>query len=173
MNRSMVLGTLLISLWPGFAYQVRVNFDPEAHFARYKTYRLVHSTGAQSAPLLFPDQLIAGFVEERLAARGLKRVTPGADLLISYRFVVAEYPRKINLSDGVGPTGLGWGDTTYTALVRPIQEGTLVIDMVDARKNHIVFEGISSLTVSSSPQKNTKKLAGIVREILESFPPRP
>src|ERR1044072_2360851 len=98
MNRSMVLGTLLISMWPGLAYQVRVNFDPAAHFTSYKTYRLVPSTGAQSPPILFPDEVIAALVEERPAQGGLKRVTPSAVLSISYRFVVAEYPRKINLS---------------------------------------------------------------------------
>ena len=176
MKRIMVLGALLISVSSGFAYQVQVNFDPAIHFSCYKTYRLVHSTAAQSLRALSPNRLmeerIAGFIEERLATAGLKRVTTGADLMISYRIHVKDYPQNINLSDGVGPTGLGWGDAVYTATVRIIRERTLVIDMVDA-KQHLVFEGTLTQTISSRPEKDAKKLAKAVSEVLDKYPPRP
>jgi hypothetical protein len=48
----------------------------------------------------------------------------------------------------------------------------LVIDMVDA-KQHLVFEGILTQTVSSRPEKNAKKLAKAVSEVLDKYPPRP
>ena len=176
MKRIIVLGALLLSVSSGFAYQVQVNFDPAIHFSRYKTYRLVHSTADQSlralSPSLIMEERIAGFIEERLATAGLKRVTTNADLMISYRIRVKDYPQNINLSDGVGPTGLGWGDAVYTATARVIREGTLVIDMVDA-KQHLVFEGMLTQTISSRPEKNAKKLAKAVSEVLDKYPPRP
>ena len=177
MKRIIVLGALLISVSSGFAYQVQVNFDPAIHFSCYKTYRLVPSTAAPSIRVLSPNRLmeeerIPGFIEERLATAGLKRVTTGADLMISYRIRVKDYPQSINLSDGVGPTGLGWGDAVYTATARINREGTLVIDMVDA-KQHLVFEGILTQTISSRPEKNAKKLAKAVSEIFDKYPPRP
>jgi len=58
------------------------------------------------------------------------------------------------------------------ATVRVIREGTLVIDMVDA-KQHLVFEGILTQTISSRPEKNVKKLAKAVSEVLDKYPPRP
>jgi hypothetical protein len=174
MKRVIVLGAVLISVSSSFAYQVQVNFDPAIHFSCYKTYRLVHSTADQSLRALSPslEERIAGFIEERLATAGLKRVTTSADLMISYRIHVKDYPQNIHLSDGVGPTGLGWGDAVYTATVRMIQEGTLVIDMVDA-KQHLVFEGMLTQTISSRPEKNAKKLAKAVSEVLDKYPPRP
>jgi len=176
MKRIIALGALVISMSSGFAYQVQVNFDPAIHFSCYKTYRLVHSTADQSLRALSPNRLIeeriAGFIEERLATAGLKRVTTGADLMISYRIHVKDYPQNINLSDGVGPTGLGSGGAVYTATVRIIREGTLVIEMVDA-KEHLVFEGILTKTISSRPEKNAKKLAKAVSEVLDKYPPRP
>lgn len=109
MKRIMVLGPLLISVSSGFASQVQVNFDPAIHFSGYKTYRLVHSTAAQSLRVLPPNRLmeerIAGLIEERLATTGLKRVTTAADLMISYRIDIKDYPQNINLSDGVGRRG--------------------------------------------------------------------
>lgn len=175
MKRIIVLGALLISVSSGFAYQVQVNFDPAIHFSRYKTYRLADSTAAQSVRALSPNRLteerIAGFIEGRLATAGLKRVTTGADLVISCRIIVRDYPQRINLSDGVGPTGLGWGDAAYTT-VRVIREETLVIDMVDS-KQRLVFEGILTQTMSSRPERNAKKLAKAVSEVLDKYPPRP
>jgi Domain of unknown function (DUF4136) len=176
MNPIMASGVILISAQVGFAYQVQVNFDPASHFSCYKTYRLVHSTDAQLSRALFPTGIrerLAGLVEERLAAEGLKPVATGGDLMISYRIHVTEHPQNINLSDGVGPTGLGWGDTTYIATVGTVHEWTLTIDIVDTKQNHLVFEGKLSQTVSSRPQKNAKKLAAGVDEILEKYPPRP
>ena len=175
MKRIIVLGALLISVSSGFAYQVQVSFDSAIHFSCYKTYRLADSTAAQSVRALSPNRLteerIAGLIEERLATAGLKRVTTRADLMISYRILVRDYPQTINLSDGVGPTGLGWGDAAYTT-VRVIREETLVIDMVDS-KQRLVFEGILTQTMSSRPERNAKKLAKAVSEVLDKYPPRP
>ena len=177
MKRNVRLGAILISVSSGFAYQVQVNFDPAIHFSRYKTYSLLHSTPARSPQALSPNrlmqELIADFIEERLANVGLKEVTTGADLVVSYRIHVKDDPQKINLSDGVGPTGLGWGDAVYSSTVRIIREGTLVIDMVDEKQNHLVFEGILTQTMSSRPEKNVKKMAKAVSEVINKYPPRP
>jgi hypothetical protein len=177
MNRIMVLGALVIAVSPGFAHTVRVDFDRGIHFSCYKTYSWVHSGDARSSQWLFPNQLmeerIGSFIEEALGARGLKRVATGGDLLISYRINVTEYPQVIAFSDGVGPVGLGWGSPFYTATVQAIYEGTLVIDMMDAKQKRLVFQGTSAQTISSRPEKNTKKLAKAINLIFAKYPPRP
>ena len=177
MKRIMVSGAFLISVSSAFAYQVRINFDPDINFSCYKTYRLVRSAGVQSLRSQFSNQPmeepIAGLVEQRLAKARLKPARAGADLIISYGIEVKDYAQKVDLSDGVGPTGLGSGDAVYTATLRSIEERTLVINMVDAKQNHLVFEGKSIQTISSRPEKNAKKLAKAVSEILDQYPPRP
>jgi hypothetical protein len=175
MNRTMALAAMMLSIAPAFS-EVKVNFDESAHFSRYKTYRLVRSTDAQSSQALTQTGLterIAGFVEERLAAAGLRPVTTGGDLVISYRIHLAERPQKIDLTDGVGPTGLGWGDTRYIATVRVLHEWDVVIDMVDPQRNRLVFEGSLNQTTSSKPGKSARQLTKALDEILEKYPPRP
>jgi hypothetical protein len=173
MNRIVALATFWIAAVPGFAQQLQVNFDPAAHFSRYKTYRLVQATGLSSKafPVGFGERIV-GLVEERLAADGLRPVATGGDLMICYNVHITEHPQKINLSDGAGPTGLGWGDATYFAILPTIYEWTLTVNIVDAKQNHVVFEGVKSQTTGSTPARNAKKLTKAFHEILDRYPPQ-
>jgi hypothetical protein len=180
MKRIMVLGALACVVSTGFAYKVRVDFDHGSHFSNYKTYRWVRSADAPSPEALFPNELmqdrISGFIDEALGARGLKRVTTGGDLLISYRMKVAEQPHFTTFSSGAGPGwgwDWGWGTGFSTTTVQTIYEGTLIIDIVDSNQQHLVFEGTATQTISSRPEKNVKKLAKAIGEVFEKYPPRP
>jgi len=177
MNRIITLGMLAMAVSPGFAHTVRVDFDHGTHFSSYKTYSWLHSADVESSPALFPNQLmekrIASSIEEALAARGLKRVPSGGDLLISYRINVTEHPEYVTFSDGWGPTGLGWGSGFTTTTVQIRYEGTLVIAMIDTKQNQLVFQGTSTQAISSRPEKNTKKLAKAVNEVFQRYPPQP
>ena len=191
MNRTILLGALILGVSTTSAHKIRVDYDHDTHFSRYKTYRWVRPAHSGPEQAQFPNQLmeerVTGFIDEALAAKGLKRVTKGGDLLITYRINVTEQPVLSTYYSGVGPgwgrgwtadwgpgwdTGWGWGSGVATTTVQTYYEGTLVINMVDARENQLVFQGTSTQAVSSRPQKNTRKLAKAVNEVLQKFPPR-
>jgi hypothetical protein len=171
-----MIGALVCAASPGFAHRIRVDFDHGIHFSRYKTYRWVDSVGPPVQGLIFPNQLIqeriAGLIEEAMAARGFKRVPTGGDLLISYGIQVTEHPQFTTFYDGAGP-GWGWGSGFSTTTVQTIYEGTLVLDMVDANQKKLVFQGTSTQTISSRPERNTRRLAKAVNQIFEKYPPQP
>jgi hypothetical protein len=178
MNRILVLGVLLGAACPGLASRVRVDFDHKTHFSSYKTYRWADSASAPLPEGLFPNELmrerIAGLIEEALAARGFKRVATGGDLLIGYGIQVTEHPQFTTFYDGGGPGwGWGWGSGFSTTTVQTFYEGTLVVNMVDANQKRLVFEGTSTQTISSRPERNTRRLAKAVNEIFEKYPPQP
>jgi hypothetical protein len=52
-------------------------------------------------------------------------------------------------------------------------QGVLVVDMMDAHRQKLVFEGTSTQMVSSKPEKNTRKLAKAVTEVFARYPPQP
>lgn len=188
MNRITKLVALACVLSPAFAHRVRVDFNHGTHFSYYKTYRWVPSADPAAKGALFPNQLmqerIVAFVDQALAARGFKRVTTGGDLLVCYRMNVTEQPVFNTFSSGWGPGwgwgwgpgwGSGWGGWGWqsgfsTTTVQINYEGTLVVNMVDAKQNQLVFQGTSTQAVSSRPQRNTKKLAKAVNEIFERYP---
>jgi hypothetical protein len=121
------------------------------------------------------DQRIVSSIEEAMAARGLKHVAKGGDLRVNFHIAVSEQAQYISWSDGFpgwGYWGWGWGGGFTTTTVIPYYEGTLVINMVDANHNQLVFQGASTQTVSSRPSRNSRKLAKAVNEVFEKFPPQ-
>jgi hypothetical protein len=192
MNRMVLLGAIACAMSPGFAHIVRVDFDHAIHFSCYKTYQWVKAPDVSSQDPVFPNRLmqerIAGFIDEAMAARGLKRVTKGGDLLVSYRVDVTSQPVFTTISDGIGPGwgwgpgwdwgpgpgwAWGWGSGFSTTTVQNIYEGTLVVNMVDANRRQLVFQGTSTQTVSSRPERNSRRLLRAVNSVFEKFPPRP
>lgn len=176
MNRVILIGAL-ISISSSFAHTVRVDFDHAAHFGSYRTYCWGESPGHQSSATLFPNQLmehrIAGFIEEALASRGLKRVATCGDLVVSYRMIVTEQPQFVTFGDGPGfGWDWGWADGYSVTTVATFYEGTLVIDITDLNRNKLVFQGTSTQSVSSRAAKNTEKLGEAVRKIMVKYPPQ-
>ena len=174
MYRIMACVALSCTVSIGVAQRARVDFDHASHFSHYKTYSWLQPD--TDSPLVqFPNQLmrerIAGFIEEALAAKGLKHIAAGGDLLVSYRLQVTEEPQYTTFSDG-GGWGWGWGNGFSTTTVQPIYKNTLVIDLLETNQKQLVFQGVSSHTISSKPEKNSKKLAKAVNEVFEKYPPR-
>jgi hypothetical protein len=180
----MALGALLVAS-SALAHTVRIDFDHATHFSSYKTYRWVAPPESQSSQSLFPsqilDQRIVAFIEEALASRGLRRVKTGGDLLVDYRMVVTEQPQFVTFGDGWGPGwnwAGNWGSAAWpggysVTTVQTFYEGTLVIDIRDANRNKMVFEGTSTQSVSSRPNRNTERMARAVNKIMASYPPQP
>lgn len=193
MNRRLVLMVVFGSatvLW-AFAQEVRVDFDHGCTYSRYKTYSWAQPQQPQRSSSLFPNQLmqqrIVRFVEEALSAKGLARTERTPDILVAYRMTVSEEPHYITYSDSIGPAwgwgdwgccgwgsswGGGWGNSISTTTTQVIRVGTLAIEMTDAHQNQLVFEGLSTATISSKAEKNIKRLQKGVNEIFEKYPPR-
>jgi hypothetical protein len=184
MNRILLFGTLACTVSAAFAHKVRVDLDHGVQFSCYKTFRWAHPPEPRSPDALFPNQLmqqrIAGFIEQALAARGIRRVTAGGDLLVDYSINVTAQPQFVTTYDSFAPGwGSGWnggwggwssGWSTTTELT--IYYGTLIVDITDARRNRLIFQGTSKQTISSRPERNTKKLAKAVDKVFEKYPPR-
>jgi hypothetical protein len=171
--------------------KVRVDYEHGHNFSCYKTYRWVRTQPLQPTDASFPNQLmdkrIVGFVEEALAARHLVRVEGDADLLINYQVNVTEEPQYTTFTTSTGPGwgwggwgwggwgwGPGWGGVDSAVSVtttEPVAVGSLVINVVDARQKQLVFQGVSTATVSSKARTNTERLQKGINEIFEKFPP--
>lgn len=155
---------------------VKHDYDSEANFAALKTYGWMtapsNSNGnAQSAlqhnSLL--DKRIKQSTDRQLAAKGYTK-NENPDFLVAYH-VGAQ--NKINVTDwgyGYGPYGRRFGGNVD---VRQYKEGTLVLDIIDARTKELVWRGIGSATIdpNTSAEKRTQKLDKAISQILAKFPP--
>jgi hypothetical protein len=174
------VGLLLLALGLGCAtYQVNVDYDQKKDFSGYRTFTWFPlrrpPTGDYRIddPLL--EQRIREAVERELAARGFRQVedvTP--DFFVAYHLSIEQKLDVYTVNRGYyGAYGyyMGWPETE----VRQYDEGTLVIDVADARDKEVVWRGLAVGRVrqQATPEQRTQAVNDAVAAILAKFPPQP
>jgi hypothetical protein len=170
MNRIVLAFALWCSVGSIAAEKVRIDFEHAGNFSNYKTYRWAEPPAVEPFNQLMAERL-TGFVEEALAAKNLKRVQTGGDLLIRLNIQVHEQDQFITFTNGPA-FYWDWGSTISTTTVEPILLGVLTVDLVDARQGRLVFQGVSTDSISSRPERNTRRLAKSVNKIFARYPPK-
>ncbi len=146
---------------------VKSDFDPEANFAEYKTFDfLPHPVKPRANP--FNQKRIEAAIEQTLIARGFQKLESGSpDLLVAYHANVKDKIDVDTYGYRYGRYGRRVG--TYTT-VREYQQGTLVIDFVDANSKELVWRGWAKGEVNDSVSK--EKIDDTVAKILNKYPPQ-
>lgn len=184
MKRLCILSIMLLLLAASsvIAQDVRYNFDKEAPFATYKTYKWVPIKDAAKVSDLVNKQIMDA-ADAQLATKGLRKVEgDNADLFIGYQAAVGEEKQFSSYSTdfGYGPGwgrggwyGGGMGSTTTTGQTSTIYTGQIAIDMYDAAKKNLVWRGLASKTIDTKakPEKQQKNLAKAMQKLLKNYPP--
>src|SRR5947208_11807061 len=103
---------LLASAGSALAQDVRYNFDKEANFSTFKTYKWVVIKGEQQLSDL-ADRQVKAAVDAELAKKGLtKSDSDTADLYIGYQAAVGQEKQYTSFDTGWG-YGPGWGGGWY------------------------------------------------------------
>ena len=165
-TRSLLLITESLLLAAAAWASVSTDYDHKVNFANLKTY----SWGkVQTANSIWDDR-VKSAIDSQLAAKGWTQVPSGGDVVVN-AFGKAHSEQTLNTfyNDFGGWRWGGFGDSTTTTDTYKV--GTLVVDMFDANSKNLIWRGSSSDTLSSNPEKNTKKLDSEVHKMFEHFPP--
>ncbi len=153
------------------AQSVTYDYDKAADFSRLRTYAWVPGTNLKDQ---INHKRVLEAIDAQLASKGLTRVEAGArpDLLVAYHATFDKDLRINGFSSGWGGyrfagsrSGSAWTDT--------ILNGTLVLDIVDAKTGSIVWRGVASkeIDTKASPEKRDKNLRKAAEKLLKSYPP--
>lgn len=155
---------------------VRVNsdYDKQVDFTSYKTYAF-HKTGIDKAEISDLDKKrILRSIDETMVAKGFsKSETP--DLLISF-FTKEREEVNVNQFNAGWGYGWGWGWNPYlwggnTSVTRH-SEGTLYIDIIDAKKKELIWQGEGEGVLTKDTNKKDEVIKEFVTKILEQYPPQ-
>jgi hypothetical protein len=164
------------------AQDVSYNFDQQADFSKYKTYKWVTVKDAEQ-----PDQLVAkqisDAIEKQLATKGLTATdSDQADLYVAYQVALNKEKEVTSWNTGYG-MGPGWGGRWYggyygggmtTATTSTIHVGSLALDMYETGTKKLVWRGVASkqLDTKASPEKRQKNLDKGMAKLLKNYPPK-
>ena len=162
----------LALLGPAFAQQVQTDFDHQANFSQYKTY----SWQEIKPPNSLWDARIKNAVDAQLAAKGWTQVDSGGDVAIVAIKTTQTQRSLQTFYDGFGG-GWGWrrfggggfGESTTTE--QDYKEGTLVVDMYDAKTKQLIWRSSAEDMLSNKAEKNEKNLDKGVAKMFKKFPP--
>ena len=154
------------------AQHVQTDFDHQANFSEYKTY----SWQEIKPPNSLWDARIKNAVDAQLSAKGWTQVNSGGDVAIVAIKTTQTQRTLQTFYDGFGG-GWGWrrfggggfGESTTTE--QDYKDGTLVVDLFDAKTKRLIWRGSSEDMVSDKAEKNEKNLDKGVAKMFKKFPP--
>ena len=170
----MIAAVLSVVMLPlaAWAQQTSFDYDRSTNFAGYRTFAFKDGTKVGD-PLI--DKRIADALASQLGQKGLQRAE-APDVFVVYHIAFDKEKDISAWSTGGGPYGYywggGWGSTDIR--VREIIVGTLVVDVVDARTNAIVWRGIGvrEVDTQATPEKRDRNINKAVEKILKNYPPK-
>lgn len=153
---------------------IRVNsdYDKKVDFSQFKTYAF-YKTGIDKVEISDLDKKrILRSIDEEMAAKGLtKSETP--DLLIN---INTKAEKNINVNQFYAGYGYGWGYGWnpywggHTS-VSTSTEGILTIDLIDAKKKELVWQGEGTGYLTQNTDKKDENIKCFVTKILALYPP--
>lgn len=164
---------LLFILSSCSSVNVYSDFDNNVDFSQYRTYAF-HKQGIDKVQISdFDKKRILHAIDDELSKKGMtKSDTP--DLLINFSTKEKERVDLNQFSFGMG-YGWGYGWNPYfwggQPYVNTSTEGTLYIDLIDAKKKELIWqgEGVGYLTQNRSDKE--ARINEFVAKILAQFPP--
>jgi hypothetical protein len=150
------------------APDTRVDYDKSSDFSVYRTYGFPAETGTA--------------VGTAMEARGYKYAAEKPDLLVNFFMNTTDRTEYRGSRMGAGSGYYGYRYGLYSPW--PMYEeaphsvtykyGTINVDIVDAEKKQLIWEGIAEGRVSQEAMENPKvTINGIVTELMQQYPGKP
>ena len=164
---------LLILLSSCSTVRVATDYDREANFNNYNTYAFF-KPGIDKAEISDLDKKrILRAIDAELSAKGMVKNEEPA-LLVS---IFTKERERIDVYNNNFGWGWGWNPWWYGgafgSTVSRSTEGSLYIDLIDAKTKELVWQGVGSakLITSGNIDKKEERIREIVREIMVAYPP--
>lgn len=159
------------------AQDTRYNFDAQANFSKFKTYKWVEMKGTQK-PDDLTDRQIREAIDAELAKKGLSKTdSDSADLFVGYQTAINTEKEVTSFDSGWG-YGPGWryggAPGISTATTSTLYVGSLALDMYDPTKKQLVWRGTATKTLDpkAKPEKRQKNMAKAMAKLLKNYPPK-
>lgn len=164
--------------------EIHTDWDQSADFSKLKTYAWTTATQPDTGNPEIDDDLFdertRKAIDQTLASKGYQKLASGTpDFLVSYHIIIKDMT-DVNSVPTIGyatPYGYGRGGGfsywSYQTFTTHYQEGTLIIDIVNAQTKKLIWRstGTDVVEPAKTPEKRDQEINDGIRHILAGFPP--
>jgi hypothetical protein len=160
--------------------KIRADADPSVDFKTYRTFGFFEqlSTDKSKYSTMLTTRL-KDAARRELQTRGYQEAAQ-AQLLVNFNANVENRSEVQSTSSGAGFYGYrsgmygAWGGYPQDVHTTHYQQGTLAIDLVDASKQQLVWQGIAQARLTKTMLENPgATIESVVADIFEKFPVPP
>lgn len=164
---------LVLMLTSCSTVRVATDYDKKADFNSYHSYAF-YKPGIDKAEISDLDKrrILRG-IDENLSQRGMKK-SENPDLLIS---IFTKENQRVDIYNNNFGYGWYWSPYWhggyYGTSVSRTPEGTLFIDIIDAKTNNLIWQGMGTADLhTQNVDKREARIKEIVNKILDKYPPK-
>jgi hypothetical protein len=179
---ALAVMSLVLLLGPSGCTSSRVgvtnDFDHAINFRAFKTWawypqQPVDTEGGPARGYeSFLDKRMRAAVVAEMTRKGLTESTTAPDIYVAYSARVEDKQQVSPYYNGLGyPFGYGYGFGRGIPPVTQYKAGTVVIDIIDARRKELAWRGTGQAQVNQNTINEAETLR-IVNGILSTYPPQ-
>lgn len=181
-----LLGVALVAAGCASGPRVRAERDKTVDFSQYRTFAFADPLGTdREGYQTMVSQYLKTATRRELEARGLRLVEAGPQLLVNFSGKLSEKFRTTTMPSSAITFGYGHGGyygyrtgiyTTWPLYapertVDSYTEGTLNVDIIDAAKKQMIWEGVAVGRVTDQTMENLQpKINEAVSAIFVNYP---
>jgi Domain of unknown function (DUF4136) len=165
----------------GPTMKVNSDYDKNANFQQYKTFTLYHDTNKISPISGLNKDRITNAIIAEMTKKGFSQTNSNPDLLVHTVTILKDRVSVTANTNYYGYGGAyrpyGWGtggansNTTYD--VQNYKDGSLIIDVVDASTQKLLWEGVGSGEIDKPLKNPDAQIPSAIERIMATFPPTP
>jgi len=151
---------------------VRTDYDTRANFNSYKSFAFFKPSVDKLEISDLDKKRILRAVEAAMIAKGFVK-SEAPDMLVGLNTKAETLIHTYQNNIGFG-WGWGWSPWLQSGFVNTYEtvEGTLFIDLIDANKKELIWQGIGRAPLVDGPEAKEERINEIVTSILAKYPPQ-
>ncbi|PWT96625.1 MAG: DUF4136 domain-containing protein [Bacteroidetes bacterium] len=173
-----LLGLIIILHSCESSLKVTSDYDKAANFSQYKTFSVVQMDQQNQSISQLNQNRIINAVKSELTKKGLQE-SANPDLLVNIVTILKDKQSVTANSNYYGYGGAyrpySWGGgmasgyTTYD--VHEYKDGSIIVELVDAKQKNLVWEGIGNKEIDKPASDPDKAISEAIAAILAKYPP--
>jgi hypothetical protein len=170
---TLVAAAVLVVAGTASAQKVNTEFDKNFDFSKIKTFDAKIATSWNNP---IGESTVKEDIQKGLEAKGWQPAPEGqadAEVMIHG---ATQLRHNLNtfytgMGGGWGWRGFGGGMATANTSVSDYTEGTLVVDIFDAKTKQLIWRGTAADELKSKQQKRDKQVEKASEKLFKKFPP--